>query len=361
MSDALDAIASGAGHDSVAELRRRLVSLCDMHTDLMPDFECFKLASSVHRVALGIDGHSKTYVIKRLESAIGVRDALAARKWLPAVGLDGRGPPLLDSCAADDYHVWHIYDDLGDTALDERTATANELEAAIRLIAGLHSRFAAHPLLAECRLSGLDLGIQFFATSVCDAIRALEALNGATLAKHEGGLNVRDGLLERLHTVQRQQSDRIRQLAESGGVETLLHGDLWPMNVLVTSRRSELFAQLIDWDHAGVGQPAYDLSNFLGRVRKEHRRWLLEVYGTEIESVWRLPDTTVLSEIFDTCQQARLANRVIWPALEMLRTDTQWALDELRRVDSWFDLIESDFFGPANPVGARDLSACRAR
>lgn len=345
MTNGIQVLAGPAGEARLAELRRRLISLCGSPCAPARDIECRKLARAVHRVILTTDGGTRTFIVKRLRSGIAKRDKMIAGTLLPAVGLHGRGPPLLDSCPADESHTWHIYEDLGNTALDERIATPRQLETAIRLIATVHRKFASHPLLGQCRASGKDLSAQFFCVNIDDSIRALQSLDLRTTSMRNGGLNVRDSLLFRLQKLQREQRFRTARLTEYGGPETLLHGDLWPMNVLLTSGQTDAHARLIDWDHAGVGPPVYDLSNFLSRVSKKHRLWLLDIYRAEIECVWRLPDTGLLNELFNTCQYARLASVTLSPTLELIRTDEQWALDELREVDSWFEYIDSQFFG----------------
>jgi len=300
MPDELQALAGRAGETRVADLRRRLMSLCGPPFAPTHGIECRKLARAVHRVTLTAQGATQTFIVKRLRTGIAKRDKLVAGDWLPAVGLDDRGPPLLDSCPADERHTWHIYEDLGDTALDGRSAAPHQLETAIRLIATVHRKFASHPLLSQCRASGKDLSAQFFCVNIDESIRALQSLDPLTTTMRNGGLDVRDSLLSRLKTLKREQQFRTAQLTVYGGPETLLHGDLWPMNVLLTSRQNDSYARIIDWDHAGVGPPVYDLSNFLSRVSKKHRLWLLDIYRAEIESVWRLPDTGLLSEIFNT-------------------------------------------------------------
>jgi thiamine kinase-like enzyme len=348
MADGLEAIAGEASGNSAAELRRRLGHLSGAVVTVSQNVECVSLADDVHRLSLEADGRARSFVIKKLESSRALRNELAAKKWLPAVGLADHGPPLLEAFAADARHVWHIYEDMGDAELDENAAEPGELEEAMRLIAKLHRSFTTQPLLAECRLHGMDLSAHLFRTSVADSIRALESLDPTTPTMKKDGRALRDRLLQRLESLQRQQAMRTAQLIEYGGPETLLQGDLWPKNMLVTCTQQRLQVQLIDWDRAGVGPPAYDLSTFLGRLPRKERGWLLDIYRNEIEQVWKLPDTTVLNGIFDTCQHARLANQAIWPALELLSTDAQWALDALRRIESWFDLVETDFFGSAD-------------
>ena len=53
-----------------------------------------------------------------------------------------------------------------------------------------------------------------------------------------------------------------------------------------------------------------------------------------------LPGKAELNRLFETAQCARLANRVIWPALAALDGYADWAFEELANVDAWFDLWE---------------------
>src|SRR5438046_4071963 len=65
------------------------------------------------------------------------------------------------------------------------------------------------------------------------------------------------------------RSWRMELIADLGGGESMLHGDLWPANVLLTEEGGRLRARLIDWDHAGAGPPSYDISTFISRS-EEH-------------------------------------------------------------------------------------------
>src|SRR5216117_747456 len=112
----------------------------------------------------------------------------------------------------------------------------------------MHTRFARHSLLGEVRLHGGDLGIHFYEANVRDAVYALEALKPAA---HHGALCSR--LLERLHKLRVEGPQRADALAKTGGPETLLHGDLWAINVFALPTSNGLRARLIDWDHAAVG------------------------------------------------------------------------------------------------------------
>jgi hypothetical protein len=43
--------------------------------------------------------------------------------------------------------------------------------------------------------------------------------------------------------------------------------------------------------------------------------------------------------LFDTAEQARLANRVIWAALAVLNGPAEWGLDELAACERWFEMV----------------------
>src|SRR5213078_1507398 len=101
-------------------------------------------------------------------------------------------------------------------------------------------------------------------------------------------------------------------LAELGGPETLLHGDLWAINVFVLPTATGLQARLIDWDHAAVGPIIYDLSTFLLRFPANERPWILDSYRAAIAPAgWQLPGATDLNLMFETAELARFANRII--------------------------------------------------
>src|SRR5207302_73987 len=83
-------------------------------------------------------------------------------------------------------------------------------------------------LLGEIRLHGGDLGVHFYESNVRDAIYALWACRGNAEQHH-----VRDRLLKRLCALRDDLPYRARRLSERGGPETLLHGDLWTINIFV--------------------------------------------------------------------------------------------------------------------------------
>ena len=342
MIEGLRKVLKGSGQPGVIELREVLADLlggraCESR---FIDQQALQPHSQrVFRLRFVIDGETRSVIVKRLRPEVELRSRWVARRWLPAIGLHESGPPLLGIAAAHSgLCVWHVYEDLGQHELDPRVFDRARVSAAVELIARMHTRFAGHALLGEVRLYGGDLGIHFYDTNVRDAIAALEALNGA---------RVRDRLLERLHKLRDELPQRAQALSELGGPETLLHGDLWAINVFVIPSDAGLHARLIDWDHAAVGPASYDLSTFLLRFAVEQRLWVLERYRQEVASAgWRLPGERELNQMFETHEFARFSNRIIWPAIALVMDKAEWGWDALAEIDQWFEEL-----GPVLPEG----------
>ena len=259
-------------------------------------------------------------------------------------------PILLGSAAGSDGRwVWHVYEDLGAWELETCAPDPERVSAVVRRIATLHASFASHPVLAECRLHGQDLGPAFAAANVRDAFHALERLRPPHLTPTAAQAGLRDRLLARLHGLLDDEPARTRALAEWGGPETLLHGDLWTTNTFVEPVAPGLRVRIIDWDRAGVGSASYDLSTFLLRFAPEHRPWILSLYRRAMgDGGWRMPGRHELNRLFEIAECARYANRVIWPALALLRDRASWAFDELAAVDGWFEALQPVL--PEEPV-----------
>jgi Ser/Thr protein kinase RdoA (MazF antagonist) len=259
-----------------------------------------------------------------------------AERWLPAVGLDRHGPSLAGAVASPGARcIWQVYEDLGRQTLEDRIKRRH-VRAATLLLARLHSAFAEHPLLGECRLWGEDHGSAFYRSSVCDAVAALEALPTFDLDREQARL--RDRLLLRLYGLRETTTERTALLVRAGGAETLLHGDLWPRNMFVLPRGEELLVRLIDWDHVGVGPVVYDLSIFLLRFPMEQRKQILDTYA---DAGGQLPASDDLNALCETAELARLANRVIWPALAAREKPATWAFEQLALVEQWFEAFEA--------------------
>jgi hypothetical protein len=281
-------------------------------------------------------------VVKCLDPEFAHRSQFVIKRWLPAVGLGASSCPLLAVAAERSGQcVWHIYEDLGDRTLDTSEPDPGHVAAVVGLIAQLHTRFAGHPLLLECRRYAGDLGNYFYASNVRDAIRGVELLRASDAEQSPERVALRNRLLERLHKLLDELPQRAQALAELGGPETLLHGDLWTTNIFVLPTTNGLRTLLIDWDRAGVGPICYDLSTFLLRFPPHHRLWILELYRETIgQAGWCLPSVHDLNLLFETAECARYANRVIWPSLALLREHAEWGYDELAAVEQWFEQLE---------------------
>src|SRR5207247_2485186 len=128
----------------------------------------------------------------------------------------------------------------------------------------------------------------------------------------------------------------------AAGPGTLLHGDLWTINAFVEHTAAGPRARLVDWDRVGVGPFSYDLSTFLFRFPPEQRPRILECYRQAVAAAgWRLASGSELEVLFDTAEQARYANRVIWPALALVQEHAAWGFPELAEVERWFEALDA--------------------
>ena len=340
MIEGLDQILEGSGQPGLRELRELLQELIGVAgaAGRWVDQQMLQpRAERVFRLSFVIDGQTRSVVVKRLKPEIARRNELVAQRWLPAIGLGESAPTLLGTVAERSGScVWHVYEDLGPWELDPHQPDRARVQTAVELIARVHARFAGHPLLAEVRLHGGDFGIQFYESNVRDALRGLEALRPPPEQRA-----LRERLLERLHQLRDELPQRAQALTELGGPETLLHGDLWAINVFVLPTATGLQARLIDWDHAAVGPISYDLSTFLLRFPANERPWILDSYRAAVAPAgWQLPGATDLNLMFETAELARFANRIIWPAIALVMDQASWGFDELAEVEEWFENLE---------------------
>src|SRR6266404_9341813 len=166
----LNQLLEGTGQPGLPELRALLRDLLGGSRAAGRLLEQHQLSSPhprVYRVRFGLNGAVRSFVIKRLEPAVAQRNQLVMRRWLPAVGLRNHGPTLLGTAAElTGQCVWHVYEDLGDWALNGQAELLPRVKVAVDLIAQVHLRFADHVLLPEARLHGGDFGIGFFASNV---------------------------------------------------------------------------------------------------------------------------------------------------------------------------------------------------
>ena len=301
------------------------------------------LKAKVYR--LQFDGRApwSSVVVKRMEPAVAQRTRLLATRWLPALGLEHACPRLLGTVADRRGEVvWHIHEDLGDDTLAARPAP-ELVEVAARQVAELHARAARHAVLPDVRRFGPGLGLQYFTTNVRDAIAALEALLGAGIQSPSSHAGLPERLLARLRALLADAPRRAAVFERAAGPDTLLHGDLWTINMFVkgTAERPQL--RLVDWDRVDVGPFTYDLSTFLFRFPAELRPRILDVYRDATpRGGWQLGAPEELEVLFDTAERARYANRVIWPAVALLRERAAWGFPELAEVERWFQTLDAD-------------------
>jgi hypothetical protein len=216
-----------------------------------------RIKSQVYRLHFEVDSEPLALILKCMEARIARRTELVAGRWLPAVGLVQGGPPFLASVGTPDGpSIWHISSDLGSRSLAESIASAEDVAATLRFITELHQRFRGHPYLPEVRLHGGDLGAHFVESNLRDTMLTLEAITEHPDSR-AGNWTVVGQLLDRISAILGELPTRLRILKEFSGPETLLHGDLWPSNVFVSSEGQ---VQLIDWDRTAAGPMAYDIS-----------------------------------------------------------------------------------------------------
>src|SRR5437762_13911276 len=102
MVEGLEKIFEGSGQPGLGELRKLLEELVGGHEGSSRLIEQQMLqpkGSRVFRLRFDCNGLSRSVVVKRLKPEIARRNELVAKRWLPAIGLEDRGVPLLGSVA----------------------------------------------------------------------------------------------------------------------------------------------------------------------------------------------------------------------------------------------------------------------
>ena len=81
--------------------------------------ELKRLKKHVYRLRIGSNGGASSLVLKSYDPWLARRNELVVRRWLPALGLeDGCAHLLATAADRPGRAVWHIYEDLGDCAVD---------------------------------------------------------------------------------------------------------------------------------------------------------------------------------------------------------------------------------------------------
>jgi Phosphotransferase enzyme family len=300
-----------------------------------------RLARAVHRLRFEPQSGADSVVVKRLSARRARVCQLVAERWLPAVGLGWACPQVLGVLPEPGgAAVWHVYQCLAGRRLDCLGADPRQVRPVVQLIAELHGRFAGHALLAECRQHAEGLGMPFFVSHVGRCVRSLDSLTALEPQLSEPTAEVAERLLRRLRRLHGERHERAALLRARGGLDTLLHGDLWTTNTVVAEDGDGVKARLIDWDHTGVGPLTYDLSTFLYRFSPAERPWILGDYR-EAAARWgsSLPADEDLNLLFETAECARFACCLAEAALAACRGEG-WGLEELAEIDTWFERLE---------------------
>jgi len=297
-----------------------------------------RLKANVHRLWAEVDGVRRSLIAKRSQPEVARRNWLVAHRWLSIAHLDGLGAPILGIAAEPDGQAaWHVYEDLSGQPLSREHASVSEVEAVLEAIARVHLTFTGHPLLRECRLWGGDRGMAFYSANVNDAISALHGLEPQT-----GSADCRDALLARMERLREEEGMRRQILDASGGPETLLHGDLWTTNAIITSRQGAVNVRLVDWDEAAVGPVAFDLSTFVAQFDRWRRLAVLDRYQQIVRRLagWELADDRQLNAAFATVEYARLASLLVWTLAGADGGDEAWLPARLVDIMAWLDDVE---------------------
>src|SRR2546426_7575992 len=135
MIEGLDKILEGSGLPGLTELRELLQELVggrDEPGRLIGQDMLKPRSQRVFRLRFAINGQTRSVVVKRLKPEIARRNELVAKRWLPAIGLDESGPPVLGNVAdRNGVCVWQVYDDLGQHELDPNQVDRERVRAAI--------------------------------------------------------------------------------------------------------------------------------------------------------------------------------------------------------------------------------------
>ena len=291
--------------------------------------EAVELRTDVHRIELSGSAHGSV-VAKRIRSKRAQLERRVTDRWLPAVGLDGFGPPRLAAVAEPDgLFVWHLYEDLGPHGLDREDADESAVRRAMDRLADLHAGFASSPLLPEVRFAAGDLGAYFYTRSVRDAAATIERMRPPYLRPSEEEAAVRDAVLARLQVLLDDEPARVELIEQLAGPETLVHGDLTRENVFVLDDGRRRAVRLIDWDHVGVAPAGFDLSTHLAYYPPALRKVVLDAYTTAMtERGFPFADDLDWSLLVSTFEAGRLANQLIWLSIGILEGNG-WTFDGL--------------------------------
>ena len=286
-----DLVAALCGEEPYRPLREALVETFGTGVRATERLRVEKLDGRAYRVELETSEHHSV-VLKIFRVLRARRNELVLNRWLPAVGLSHLAPRLLAVAPGpDDSSVWHVYEDCGDVTLADREDPGS-IRSALRAIGRVHAAFVEHPLLEEITTQGKPPGNYFFDTpELHESVRAsVERLNASKdVPRSDTIANLAD-CLAALAPV-------FANTAPISGPQTLLHGDLYPSNIVVSNGahgddEAACSARLIDWDRAGIGPFLFDLAFIVGELAPEGRQLALSAYRESMEphlTAWPTP------------------------------------------------------------------------
>lgn len=291
--------------------------------------EAVTIRRDVYRLAL--DGALyPSVVVKRVPSPRSQLEHRVIGRWLPAVGLDGFGPPRLVAVGEPDgRHTWHVYADLGPNGLDRTEVDGDTVAAAMDKVAELHAAFARNAMLPEPRYAACDMGAHYYVKSVRDALRSVALLRPPDVDMSGEDEALRDRLVDLLTRLVDDEADRLWMLQHQAGPETLVHGDLTRANVFVMWESGRRRVRLIDWDRCGVAPAGFDISTHLAYYGEPERQLVLDSYTAAMAARgFPFPTDLDWNLLVSTFEAGRLANQIIWVALG-IHEDNGWTFADL--------------------------------
>lgn len=286
-------------------------------------------------------------VAKRMTVSAAEKVEYILRSLLPRRELSGLAARLLDQ---EPVHAgltshperWLIFEDLGDhrlaTLAHDSTDSREDLgflnpvdqpipvemlEKAVEMAALMHLNLAGS--IDLIRLPRLDEW--YWRASVQAAADETRRAIAADISWSDSAERV----LEHLSTTERLLDSNQDLIANGSGSETLLHGDLGLNNILASGGD----VRFVDWDHAGRGPAAYDLSTLLAQLPPVQRHAALERYRSRNPQGIPL-DSGALDVFFELVERARIANVVKW-TIQSRRKNLVWARRRLDECLAWYE------------------------
>ena len=331
-----DLVAALFGEEPYRPLREALV---ETFGKAAQQLRAEKLDGRAYRVKLEASEH-RSVVLKIFRVPRARRNELVLHRWLPAVGLSDLAPRLLAVAPApDESSVWHVYEDCGDVTLADRQDPGS-IRSGLRAIARVHAAFVEHPLLEEITTQGKPPGNYFFDTpELHESVRAsVERLNGS----HDVP---RSDTIAKLADCLAALAPLFANSAPISGPQTLLHGDLYPSNIVVSNGAHDegRAARLIDWDRVGIGPFIFDLAFIVGELPPESRQLALNAYRESMEAhLPRWPTPREWQQQFKRVRMGRIVRAIATYVGLFENGNGQYAIEKFEESLSWLTKEAAD-------------------